>query len=154
MKLQRAILIGASLAVVFTFAAARLDAQMSHDEGVMAAVLDYVEGIYEVQPDRIRRSVHPTLRKIGYMSRDGENYQSAPMTFDELVELAGGWNASGEVDAKTALKEVEILDVMNKTASAKLTAVWGVDLMHLVEIDGRWMIINVLWQTPPPDGHR
>ena len=154
MNRQRATVIGASLAFLFTLTAARLDAQDSHHEGVMAAVLDYVEGIYEVQPDRIRKSVHPTLRKIGYYSQDGgETYGEAPMTFDELVHLAGGWNSDGHLDAKTAVKEVEILDVMDKTASAKLTADWGVDLMHLVEIDGKWMIMNVLWQTPPPGHH-
>ncbi len=31
-----------------------------------AAVLDYVEAIYVGQPQRLRRSVHPQLTKLGY----------------------------------------------------------------------------------------
>ncbi|HJQ67701.1 MAG TPA: nuclear transport factor 2 family protein [Blastocatellia bacterium] len=24
------------------------------------------------------------------------------------------------------------------------------DYMHLAKYDGKWMIVNILWQTPPP----
>jgi hypothetical protein len=46
------------------------------------------------------------------------------------------------------VKEVVVLDVLDKTASAKLVADWGVDYMHLAKVDGRWMIKNILWQGP------
>ena len=35
-------------------------------EAVRLAALDYVEGIYSVQPERIERSVHPALVKRGF----------------------------------------------------------------------------------------
>ena len=35
-------------------------------EGVRQAVLDYVEGIYNTEPARIERSVHPKLAKFGF----------------------------------------------------------------------------------------
>jgi hypothetical protein len=44
---------------------------------------------------------------------------------------------------------VEIYDVQDQTASAKLTAWWGTDYLLLARIDGRWMIRQVLWQSPP-----
>ena len=34
------------------------------------------------------------------------------------------------------------------TASAKLTAWWGTDYLLLARYEGRWMIRQVLWQTP------
>ena len=40
--------------------------------------------------------------------------------------------------------------VLDKTASAKVVAHWGVDYMHLAKVDGRWMIRNILCQSPPP----
>ena len=43
-----------------------------------------------------------------------------------------------------------IFDVQDQTASAKLTAWWGTDYLLLARYDGRWMIREVLWQTPPP----
>ena len=121
-------------------------------EAVRAAVLDYVEALYLVEPARIERSVHPSLAKVGYWrSEEDGAYQEARMTYDQLVTLAGRWNTSGQVDAETAPKVIEILDVMDKTATAKLTAEWGVDHMHLAKIDGRWMIMNVLWQSIPSE---
>lgn len=41
-------------------------------------------------------------------------------------------------------------DVQDQTASAKLTAWWGTDYLLLAKEKGRWMIIAVLWQSPPP----
>lgn len=37
--------------------------------------------------------------------------------------------------------------ILDKTASAKLTAHWGVDSFHLAKIDGQWRIVQVLWQS-------
>lgn len=117
---------------------------------VRAAVLDYVEAIYRVDTARIVRSVRPEMAKRGYfVARGATEYSSSPMTFAELIQVARTWNASGRVNADTAPREVTILDLLDQTASAKLVAQWGIDYMHLARYDGRWMIVNVLWQTPP-----
>ena len=122
-------------------------------EAVREAVLDYVEGIYNVEPARIERSVAPDLAKEGYWRpQDAADYRPGnKMTFEQLVKLAGQWNSEGRVDAETAPKEIEIYDVMDKTATVKLSASWGFDYMHLAKIDGKWMIKNVLWQSYPPE---
>lgn len=118
--------------------------------GVRAAVLDYVEGIYRVDTTRIARSVRPDLAKRGYfMPRGKTEYASEPMTYPELINVAATWNKAGKVNAETAPKVVKVLDILDQTASAKLTAQWGIDYLHLAKYDGRWMIVNVLWQTPP-----
>lgn len=126
-----------------------LDATWSaaDEEAVQQAVLDDVEGIYDVQPERIERSVHPTLRKVGYVRRPDGSWGSTPMTFAQLRDLAAEWNADGHL-AADAPKRIDVLDVLDQTASAKLVADWGVDYFHLARIDGRWQIMNVLWQTP------
>lgn len=123
------------------------DWSAADEAAVREAVLDYVEGIYEVAPERIERSVHPELRKIGYVRRD-DGWMSTPMTFEQLRDLAARWNADDHL-AADAPKEIAVLDVLDQTASAKLVADWGVDYFHLARIDGRWQIMNVIWQTPP-----
>ena len=125
-------------------------AQTDADRGaVRQAALDYVEGVYEVDPTRIERSVHPDLVKRGFYIKKGETaYSFSPMTFAELVNLAKTYNKSGRVP-KDAPKEVTVLDVLDQTASVKVVAVWGVDYMHLAKYDGKWMIVNILWQSPP-----
>jgi hypothetical protein len=117
---------------------------------VRQAALDYVEALYEVDTSRVARSVHPALTKYGYYRAEG-TYRGAPMTYDELKQLALRWNRDHQrVDPETAVKEVVVFDVLDKTASAKIVAHWGVDYMHLAKVDDRWMIRNILWQSPPP----
>ncbi len=40
---------------------------------------------------------------------------------------------------------------IDQTASVKLIAEWGIDYMHLAKYDGRWKIVNVLWQSHPEE---
>lgn len=137
-------------------ATAPLVAQGQADHrGVRDAVLDYVEGVYELKPERIARSVHPTLVKQGLVRRgEGDPYRGpVPMTYQQLFDLAGSWNKDhAQADPETAPKTVEVFDVQDATAIAKLTAVWGTDYFLLAKLDGRWMIMQVLWQTPPGKG--
>lgn len=121
------------------------------EAAVRAAVLDYVEGVYEVDPARIERSVHPELAKRGFGRREAaEPYREIPMTFEGLVELAAGYNKDGHIP-DDAPKEVIVYEVLDQTASIKLVAEWGIDYMHLAKYDGRWKIVNVLWQSHPPE---
>lgn len=114
-------------------------------------MLDYVEGVYNVDPSRIERSVHPRLAKLGFFrpASESEYRTGNGMTFEQLKEVARTYNRNGHVP-KDAPKGIEIYEVLDKTASVKLTAYWGIDYMHLAKIDGKWMIINVLWQSHPP----
>ena len=141
------------LAMIVIFSVVGFTQESSVDDAaIKAAVADYVEGIYEVAPERIERSVDVTLRKYGYGWRKdkGEYWRGNEMNYKQLYNLAANWNAKGRVDAKTAPKEITILDKMDKTASAKLVASWGIDYFHLAKEDGQWKIVNVLWQAIPP----
>jgi Putative lumazine-binding len=118
-------------------------------EAVRLAALDYLEAIYNVQPERIERSVHTTLVKRGFYKKDASTpYVEMPMTYEQLVKLAGNWNKDGKRD--TSIKEVAVLDVLDQTAIAKVTASWGIDHMLLGKYDGRWKIVQILWQSHPP----
>ncbi len=125
-------------------------AQTNEDkEAVKAAALDYIESIYEVNPIKVERSVHPDLAKRGFFVKKGETaYTPHTMTFVQLVDLAKTYNKNGQIP-KNAPKEVIIYDVSDQTASAKVTASWGIDYLHLAKYEGRWKIINILWQSSP-----
>ena len=116
-------------------------------------MLDYVEGIYNVEPARIERSVHTKLAKIGYYksAKETEYRPGANMTFAELVETAKTFNKAGKLP-KDAPKEIDIYEVLDQIATVRLTAVWGIDYIHLAKIEGKWMIVNVIWQSLPSKG--
>src|SRR5690242_19946849 len=92
-------------------------AQQGDDrEAVRQAALDYVEGIYEVNPSRVERSVHTDLAKRGFFKKKGETaYSEEKMTFKELLDIAASWNKSGRLP-KDAVKEVVVFDVADQTA--------------------------------------
>ncbi len=116
---------------------------------VRAAILDYVEGVYQTDTTRIYRSVHPTLVKRGTFlnPQTGEFSEFSEMSFPQLIKLTKSWNKDGNrANAKT-LREISIYDVQDKTATAKVIAAWGIDYFHLAKIDGKWYIMNVLWQS-------
>jgi hypothetical protein len=119
-------------------------------EAVRQAALDYVEGVYNVDPSRIERSVHPKLVKLGFSRPPDEDayHPGSTTTFERLVEIAKNYNKEGKL-SKDAPKEITILDALDQTASVKLVAEWGVDYMHLAKFDGKWMIVHVLFQSPP-----
>ena len=50
-------------------------------------------------------------------------YMESPMTYEQLVRLAGNWNKEKKRD--TSIKEVAVLDVLDQTAVAKVTAARG-----------------------------
>ncbi|MBT8219936.1 MAG: hypothetical protein HKO89_05430 [Saprospiraceae bacterium] len=120
---------------------------------VESAILDYVEALYLVDSTRMERSVSPNLRKIGYWKdpKTGEYRDNLNMTYEQLVSLSARWNTDGKSADEDSVKEIDIYDINDRTASAKLTAVWGIDYMHLAKIDGKWLIMNVIWQSHPEE---
>jgi hypothetical protein len=141
--------VAVALTAAATFAGSAQTKPNADRDAVRQAALDYVEGIYNVQPERIQRSVHPALVKRGFYKKDASTpYVEMPMTYDQLVKLASDWNKGGKRDTK--IKEVAVLDLLDQTATAKVTATWGIDYMLLGKYDGQWKIVQILWQSHPP----
>ncbi len=122
----------------------KTDRELVHD-----AVEDYVLALYDVEPERIARSVDTLLHKIGYYDYKEKSYNNIPMSYQKLYDLSARWNAKGDQANAESPKRIDIYEVHDKTASAKLTAEWGIDFMHLSKIDGKWKIVNIMWQSPP-----
>ncbi len=120
-------------------------------EAVRLAVLDYVEGFYEGDTARLVRSVWRNVRKYGYWkSAPTAAYAGEAMPYEQFMSYANGVKSGRHKTPPSAPKEISIFDVQDQTASAKLTAWWGTDYLLLAKEGGRWMIISVLWQSPPP----
>lgn len=73
------------------------------------------------------------------------------MNFEQAKRFASMWNADNRqgIDADSP-KEIVVMNMLDKTAVAKLTAVWGIDYFQLEKNDGVWQIRHVIWQSPPP----
>lgn len=118
-------------------------------KNVEQAIYNYVDALYNADSTLIVESVDPSLRKLGYWlnPESGKFVDNLPMSYNKLVSLAARWNADGNQTNEESPREIAIFDIQSKTASAKLTAEWGVDYFHLAKVDGEWKIYNVIWQS-------
>ena len=142
------IALAAALLLCVPFLSFRADEDRT---AVERAATNYVEAIYSCKPELIERSVDAELHKLGtYRPADADDYGPfQPMTYDQLVRIAERWNADGKRGDDLEF-EVEILDLLDRTASVKLTADWGIDYMHLIKQGKTWKIRQILWQSHPP----
>jgi hypothetical protein len=125
-------------------------ARVDPDAGaIRQAALDYIEGWWEGDPERMARAVHPELVKRIVVTRDGNTFLDQ-MGASRLV--AGTRAAYGkQTPADRQRRDVTILDHVGNAASVKIVAGEWVDYLHVARIDGRWVIVNVLWElTPAP----
>jgi hypothetical protein len=116
------------------------------------ACLDYIEGFYEGDTTKLIRCLKPSLYKIGFWkNKNTGNYDPAgQMTWRQALDYAKGVLAKKNFAKPDAPKKVEILDIMNSIASAKVTAWWGTDYILLSKQNNEWRIEQVIWEGPLP----
>jgi hypothetical protein len=116
---------------------------------IKQTALDYIEGWWEGSAERMERALHPDLAKriINTNPQNNRNslgHQSA-MTLVQSTRRGGG----KETPIAQQRKDVRILDIFGNTASVKVDAGAWVDYLHIAKWNGRWVIINVLWELRP-----
>jgi hypothetical protein len=125
-------------------------ARAADRDGVRRAALDYLEGFYEGDSAKIARSVRPDVRKVGYFtSQSSATYEAEEMPFADFLSYVRNFKQRGRTTPATAPREVTVGEVNDQTATAKVVAWWGIDYLQLAKYEGKWMIVNVMWQSPP-----
>ena len=138
------------LIIIITLSGLNCLLAQSETERVRRAVLDYVDAFYTGDSSLIQKSVSPTVYKVGYFIPKGKTvYESEPMTFQQMIDYANSVKARKRFRKPGTIKEVEVFEVTEQIASAKLTAWWGFDYMLLAKKNGKWMIDQVLYVNPP-----
>ena len=119
-------------------------------EKVTRACLDYIEGFYEGDTSKLIRSIKPSLYKLGYWKDKNTGLYAfdGTMSYRQAIDYAKRVNEKKNFAKPDAPKKVEVLDVQNSIAAAKVTAWWGVDYILLSKQDDEWMIESVLWEGP------
>lgn len=119
--------------------------------GVRSAALDYIDGWYAADGARMTRALHPELAKRNVTTdpASGRSYltQMTAMTLVQSTARGGG----SDIPPAARRRDVRILDIYRGAASVRVTAESWIDYMHLAKVNGRWVIVNVLWETDPPE---
>lgn len=126
-------------------------AQTSADSAaIRQTALDYIEGWYAANADRMAKAVHGELAKrIVVRDRERTHEFVRQMGATELIEGTRSGGGS-KTPAEQRRKDVTILDISyGKAASVKVVASEWVDYLHEAKVNGQWKIINVLWELTP-----
>lgn len=137
------------LALVF-LAVGTAHAQSTEDrEAIKQTALDYIEGFYDGNAERMERALHPDLAKriVRTDSTTGKN-KLENMTAQRLVQVTQ-MRQGRPTPKEKQQKDVTILDVFENAATVKIVAADWIDYLHVSKFDGRWVIVNVLWEMKP-----
>jgi hypothetical protein len=141
-------LAGGTLALLLSLPHAAKAQTAADSAAIRATALDYIEGFYTGDAERMERALHTDLKKRIVERKPGEPEVLDEMTAEELVTMTAGGGGTGMPD-DLKRSDVTILDVFGQMASVKIVAGMWVDYMHLAEVDGEWKIVNVLWEMLP-----
>lgn len=141
------------LSVVGVFATAWLNTEQVDNaqtrRAIMQAAADYGDGWYEADAERMQRALHPELAKrvVFTRPRSGRSGlgQMGAMTLVQYTTAGGGKNAP--IEKRPTV--VTILDVFENAAVVKIDGPEWIDFLHMAKWNGRWVIVNVLWEPKP-----
>lgn len=144
---MRRILVVISLVVLGGALAAFGQADADRD-AIKRAALNYAEGWYEGNADKMESALHPDLAKRIVRTNDKGQSSLSPLSALGLVQ--GTRSGFGKnTPAAEQQKDVTILDVFGGAATVKLEMRDWIDYMHVGKFNGKWVIINVLWELKP-----
>ena len=132
--------------VILPCLAPRLTAQTAADSAaIRAAALDYIDGWYTGDAARMERALHPELAKRIVMTDSTGRSTLGQMSALTLVQKTrAGYDK--DLPASQKREDVRILDIFQNTASVRIDAGTWVDYLHVAKWNGRWVIVNVLWE--------
>jgi hypothetical protein len=111
-------------------------------ELITRTVLDYFEGWYDGDVERMDRALHPELVKRWPGTDHGATLGIT--TKERMLELtAQGAGAEDGVDRRL---EVDVVDVREDIASVIVRAAVYHEYLHVVRTPGGWKIANALWR--------
>jgi len=116
---------------------------------ITETVLNYLEGWYDGDVERMGKALHPELAKrvLATLPQTGTTFiQTA--TKAQMIEYTRAGFGKNTPREKLNNK-VEVLDVYNGIATVKAVSYDYVDYCHVVKQNDKWQIINVLWERIP-----
>ena len=129
--------------------AAAQTAPTDESAAITKTALNYIEGWYEGNAERMESALHPELAKrIIYTDPKSGRSQFSHMGAMTLV-LGTREGGGSKTPKEKQMKEVTILDRFENVAIVKIVASDWIDYLSVAKFNGKWKIINVLWELKP-----
>jgi hypothetical protein len=124
-------------------------ATAADSSGIRDAAMDYIQGWYEGNAERMQRALHPELAKrmVRTDPRTGHSQLNTmgALTLINSTKMGGG----SMTPASQRRTDFRLLDIYENAAVARVDAGGWVDYLQLAKWNGKWVIVNVLWELRP-----
>lgn len=138
-------------ALIALFSVVSVAAQQgSAEDQIKQAALNYAEGWYEGDAAKMESALHPDLAKRRIETNAQGRSRVSELSSLGLVQMTRPGYGKNTPKAEQ-VKEVKILDIFRDIATVRLEMRDWVDFMHIAKYNGKWLIVNVLWDTKPSD---
>jgi len=120
-------------------------------EGIVQSVHAFGDAWFEGNQAALERCLHPDL--VSRVLEAGQKGAAPPRLgrASALVEQLGApalWGPRTSLSQRG--QEVTVLDARGHSASVRASLGDWVAYIHLVAFDGRWAVVNVLWEWAQP----
>jgi hypothetical protein len=120
---------------------------VSEKHAIVATALDYFEGWYDADLDRVDRALHPQLVKRRPVEASGEN----PRATTKQMMLDYVRKGGGAEDKTDDPIEVDVIDIHHDIATAVVRSTQYREYLHLLRTRDGWRIVDAFWQFTEPD---
>ena len=118
---------------------------MSEADLVTQTALDYFEGWFDGDVERMNRALHPALAKRSLSQVDPDSAELRSVTKEQMVTWTTEGEGRSEDPGADRTIDVEVVDIHGNIASVVLRSDVYREYLHLVRTDEGWKIVNALW---------
>lgn len=130
--------------ILLCFVSLKSNGQTKDSLSVIETTEKYIQAFYQKKPKWLKDVLHPELIKRTIKSYQDSNEFIKTSGKSEMVELSKVFNANGKFNSNSRAN-IEVLDLYKKIATVKLTAEKWIDYLHLIKVNQKWQIIDVIW---------
>jgi len=136
---------GLFLISVMTFA--QIEEEKKQDEhAIKESVLNYIEGWYEGNPERMSMALDADFSKTGIRSEKNTGKTMLNHVSKSNMVLYTEAEYGKLKEGETMDNKVIVYDIYENTACAKAISRDYIDYILLGRVNGEWKIIKVLWE--------
>jgi hypothetical protein len=111
---------------------------------------DYCVGFYQTNGKKVQRTCHTGLSKRVVEHADNGDFDYLrEITYEEIEILGNTFNKSFGFNPDTARVDIDIYEVRENIAAVKMTGAIWFDYFHLLKVNGKWQIVNIMFETLP-----
>ena len=117
-------------------------------DAVIEIVMDYFEGWFEGNIERMKRALHPDLNKRSVRVEVDGVKLSKPSTAPQMISWTGEGEGKAERPSDLAIK-VRVDDLYEHIATVTVHSAVYIEYLQLMKTPEGWRIINALFMRRP-----